>query len=208
MAPQTRGIADEERVRAALEEVLARPEFREQRDPLGDAVGGILEDLLDGLARLFPDVDPSAAVGGAHQLGLVLVGLAAAGLLVLLARAVQRRRAAGGAPGLEAERRARVDELRARARAAEAAGDLTLALRLHFFALVVGLGQRGQLVYSDAFTNRELLERGAPRPEVLHLLRPLVDELDEHSFGRRPTDAGEVARFAGLCERLLGEELA
>lgn len=195
---------DGDRVRAVVEEVLARPEFREEQDPLG----GVLEDFFSWLEGLFPDISLPEAGAGAHQFGVTLAALAGLGLVLLLARSLRARRRRAEEASPDAERAARVDELRARAREAEADGDLTLALRLHFFALVIGLGQRGELVYSDAFTNRELLERGAPRPEVERLLGPLVRELDEHSFGHRPTGPAEVARFASLCERLLGEEAA
>lgn len=194
------------RVRSVVEEVLSRPEFEGDSNPLENLLGSALGDFFEWLFGLMPDIGVSS--DSAELLGIVLAVLAGVGLVLLLVRFVRRRQPSQGDQGLDPERAARVDELRRRAREAEAAGDLTLALRLHFFALVVGLGQRGRLVYSDAFTNRELLERGEPGPEVERLLRPLVDELDEHSFGRRPTGPDEVARFAGLCERLLGEEAA
>ncbi|MFT7487362.1 MAG: hypothetical protein ACI9F9_003223, partial [Candidatus Paceibacteria bacterium] len=93
-------------------------------------------------------------------------------------------------------------------RAAQAAGEFTLALRLYFFALVIGLGERGGLEYNPAWTNRELLERGAPREDVVEALRPLVGQLDAHSFGELPTRPEQVEQFAEVCERLLGAGVA
>ena len=97
----------------------------------------------------------------------------------------------------------RVAELRREARAAEGAGDWIRALRLYFFATVVGLGERGDLDYRDAWTNRELFERGQPSPETRERLGPLVSELDRHSFGGRPTDAARVRVFSETCDHLL-----
>ena len=81
-------------------------------------------------------------------------------------------------------------------------------MRLYFRALVLGLSERGELRYRDAWTNRELLELGAPRRDVLPLLLPLVPRLDAQSFGREPTTAEDVDRLASLCDRLLGGGLA
>ena len=74
------------------------------------------------------------------------------------------------------------------------------------FALVVGLGRRGNLEYRDAWTNRELLARGRPSTEVATLLSPLVDELDRKMFGRDETTAADVERLETLCSRWLGSE--
>jgi hypothetical protein len=196
--------ADEARM--VLDEILARSEFRQGEDFLL----GLLRDFLSWLGDLFGDaggeVDPATLEAGLRLLW-ISVAVAAGAVLVWywasLLRSRRRRNSAQEAR-LWDEVSARVASLRAEARAAQAQGDLTRALRLYFFALVVGLGQRGELAYDDAWTNRELLERGEPSASLLELLGPLVGELDAHSFGRRPTDLGEVQRFAGLCDRLLG----
>jgi len=195
-----------QRVRAVLDEVLARPEFQERHNFLAD----LLRDFLHWLQDIF------GGLGGGLDAGLVesglrifWIGVSVVGGIVLVWFWVsflrsRRKRAASDPEPLADELASRVASLRERAREAQAAGDWTRALRLYFFALVVGLGQRGELAYDDAWTNRELLERGHPSPAVLELLGPLVGELDAHSFGLRPTNAREVSRFAGLCDRLLG----
>lgn len=199
----------EERVTETLDGILARSEFSDEPG----VVARIFEDFFEWLSEKFggggPDVDPSTVEAWARGVWISLAVVAGALLIwfwitVLRSRAARLARARAG---LTEEVAARVAELRAEARAAQASGDLTRALRLYFFALVVGLGERGELDYNDAWTNRELLERGEPGERVATLLRPLVGELDEHSFGRRPTGPGEVRRFAVLCEDLLGVEL-
>ena len=190
-------------VSAALERALARPELGRGENPLYQAT----QDVIDWLSELFDwDFAPELSRGALQATAWVLVALLAA-LLVVLALRLAR-----GRTGRRSERRAashaarvavRVEELRARARDAEAAGDWLGALRLHFFALVVGLGQRGDLEYRAAWTNRELLARGEPTPAVAAALRPLVVELDARSFGTLEAGPDDVRRFAAACDRMM-----
>jgi hypothetical protein len=99
---------------------------------------------------------------------------------------------------------ARVAELRARALAAQAAGEHLLALRLWFTALVVGLGEAGDLDYRDGFTNKELFERGRPKPAVAAALAPVLADLDAKSFGGAVATADDASAMARLVDDLLG----
>ena len=193
-------IASEE-IRSKLSEILQRPEFRPRQ-------GSWLQQVWDwfsGWSNLeLPDM-------GSFQVVMSFIVAVLAG--ALLARAIVRLALARGRPAgapagvppaavADAERRVR--ELLAEARAARARGDLRLALRLFFFALVVGLGRAGDLEYRDAWTNRELLQRGSPSPRVARSLEGLVRELDQKGFGRAPTVESDVNRLEALCERMLG----
>ncbi len=194
-----------ERVREATQEVLSQAPFPQKPGPVGEAFDKFLEwfwDLFSGLG-----FTPSK---GAWEMSMTVVWVLLIALVVvylglLIARVIRAGQHSRSEPrqGRELQLQVRVQELREQAQAAELAGDYTLALRLYFFALVIGLGQQGELEYKEAWTNRELLERGDPRPDVLKLLRPLVGELDAHSFGERQTEHREVRHFAQLCERLL-----
>lgn len=195
-----------QRVSECVDEVLLRPEF--PREP--GAVAQALTDFWDWFKSLFegfgvslPNADVGAAVEWLWGFIIVLV-------IVFLAYVVYRRikdvNGRGRLPvkGMSKKVVSRMHDLRLQAESAEAEGDLTLALRLYFFALVIGLGQKGELEYNDAWTNRELLERGQTDPEVARTLKPLVGALNEHSFGERRTEPHEVRRFAELCESMLG----
>lgn len=204
------GAPEPQRVADALEEVFARPEFQDEESPVADAALEFLDWLGDLLSDILPDV-PEGTLDASLNVFWVLLAILAAALAIWLAYSIYGARLARrrGPVDAAAQRLAqRVAELRERAARAQRDGDLTLALRLYFFALVVGLGERGELAYNDAWTNRELLERGEPGTEVARVLRPLVGELDAHSFGHVPTGPAEVARFAALCDRLLGQEVA
>jgi len=190
-----------ERIDAALERVLARPEFQVEESWLGR--------FIDWLSDVFPDIGERelGTVVEVTQVLLVLVlGVMLAWLVIQAWRQGFFRRRGLEAVVLEldvpgAERAA---TLRRAAADARRSGNLALALRLNFFALVVGLGTRGDLEYRDAWTNRELLERGEPRAGVRELLAPLVAELDAKGFGHLPTSPRDVDRLELLCDAWLG----
>lgn len=184
-----------ERVREALDAVLADDRFRE--NPILAWIGSQLAGLRDALF----------GSGGVDDLGYLLsilgwvvLGISVVVLTILIASRVGRRaRTAGLEPTFPDAVHERVAELLAAARAAEASGDRVRALRLYFFALVVGLGERGELRYRDAWTNRELLERGRPSAGVRARLTPIVADLDRKSFGTEPVGVEDVRRLEGLC---------
>ena len=174
--PHAADEAASDRIASVVRDVLTRSEFHPS------AVERAWERLMDEVAGWFDGaaIDGvgwvTAAIGAA-----ILVGLAL--FLVYLAAGAARRRQRAPLPDGTLPREQRVADLRRRARDAERRGELVLALRLYFFALVVGLGEVGVLEYRDAWTNRELLERGRPSSAVRARLAPLVQALDRKSFG-------------------------
>jgi hypothetical protein len=192
-------------VREVVDEALSHPPFPQEPGPAGK----LLEDFLEWFGDLFSGlgIEPSESVWEASVwvMWIAIVVVVVGYLCLLISRVISEGRREKTEPELARELQilARVQELREEARQAEAAGEYTLALRLYFFALVIGLGQQGELEYKEAWTNRELLERGAPHQKILDVLGPLVHELDAHSFGERQTEEREVRHFAELCERML-----
>jgi len=204
IAPQSNAL-DRGEVRAHLDRILERDEFQHAPNALMRWIDEKLRRFAEWFGDLLGVADPRAA----QRALIVFLGLLALALLWALFRMLRdARRASVGdgapAPAGDAARAAGVAALRRAARVAAAAHDHVGALRLYFRALVLGLSERGELRYRDAWTNRELLERGAPRQEVLPLLAPLVPRLDAQSFGHEPAGADDVARLADLCDRLLG----
>ncbi|MFT7669401.1 MAG: hypothetical protein ACI8X5_002101 [Planctomycetota bacterium] len=192
----------EERVVDTLSEILKGEEFDQSENFLGE----LLADFFAWIGELGFDVAAEDAAAWGKGLW-ILIAVAAGAWLTWFWLSVLKSRSAQPAKAplqLSDDVAQRVKELQDQAREAQVAGDLTRALRLYFFALVVGLGERGELDYNDAWTNRELLERGEPQASIVKLLRPMVRELDEHSFGMRLADPEDVQRFAGACEELLG----
>jgi hypothetical protein len=180
-----------EEVRGALARVLSARTLEEQPS--------LLEKFLEWLA---PKLQPRhGELFGDVLLALFLAGGAAV-LIVLVRRAWRAARDEGVRPAAPppdlpggAER---LRELAQAARAARAAGDLRLALRHLFHALLVALGGRGDLELRPAWTNRELLRHGRASGAVRALLSPLVRELEPKEFGRAEVREEDVARLEAL----------
>jgi hypothetical protein len=203
-----RGAAERlpaERVDELVREGLGRAEFHPSRAERAAEGFKTWRGELFGLGGAEAERLLALAVWCALGLGLALCALA-------VVRALLRRgrvQGAGAPPrSAAAAREARVAELLRRASEAEAAGDLVLALRLSFFAAVVGLGEAGALEYRDAWTNRELFERGRPSRAVRERLVPLVEELDRKSFGGAAVAVEDVRAMQRLGAALLAEGVA
>ncbi len=192
-------------VRTAIDEILGGPEFRSSES----LFARIIDWVGDLLSNLFPEgaLDKATLSGLAQALVWIVLAALVALVVWAIVRAEPWKRARNNlgdaAADPEVERAQRVADLRSRARAANARGEHVLALRLEFTALVVGLGERGDLEYRDAFTNRELLERGKPGRDAEALLRPIVPALDRKSFGGEPATSDDFDRLSSLCDRLL-----
>jgi hypothetical protein len=188
-----------EEVGAALERIASRHAL--------DEGPSMLQRVLDWISEHLFSAHGAEAMRVSEVIVKLLAGLIVATVATMLVLWLVRRfRARVSGTEERALVRLRVAELRALAREARARGDAVLALRYLLFALVVGLGQKGDLHYRDAWTNRELLERGEPSAAVRGLLVPLMAELEAKEFGRVPVELADVERVAALCERWLGPE--
>ncbi len=186
-------------VAAMVQDVLARREFGQ-----GESM---IEELVAWVAARF---ESGGAIEAGQFLFALVVSLLVGVPLYLLARfvAAGRLRHAGAEDGQDGAGgptiAQRVRELRRQARAARERGERRVALRKLLFALVLGLGERGDLQYRDAWTNRELLRRGRPAPEVERFLAPLVVELEAKEFGREAATEADLDRLESICDRALG----
>lgn len=186
-----------EDVTAALDEVLRRAEFHE--------TPSLFQRFLDWL---LPD-GSSIRLGELQGVLLALFIVLFVWMLVSVFRGAARRRALAGeefdprAPGVAPElRAARLCDEAGRARAA---GDLRLALRLLFEALIVAMDGRGDLEFRPAWTNRELVRRGRHTPAASALLEELVRELEPKEFGRERITEADLARLSALLEPYLAD---
>ena len=192
------GVHDPELVRAELERVLARAEFRQEKS--------LLQEFLEWLAQRLGA--PQLDFLGALVPWLFSIALAG-GVLFLLTQVWKARRLLSADGSGVAEHagptvRERIEVLLERARAALAANDLRLALRLYFLALLLILGGRGDLVFRDSWTNREHLRRGKPSRRARSVLEPLVRELEAKDFGDRPIVEADLERLEALVARHQG----
>ena len=198
------------RARAQARDVLAQRRFqptslpsplRSVRERIGEflrSLGRPLQSAFEWVAERVP--------GGSLALA-ILLGLAALGAGVLLARRLAARlgiAADGGAGGdRDSHRRPSAAGLRQDAERAERAGDLDEALRLRFRAGLLELDERGLIELRPALTDRELL--GAVRSPTL---AELVDGFEAVAYGGRPAAADDVRGARDGWPRVPGEAAA
>lgn len=203
-----------EAVRAAVERVAAREELRS----LYDDHQGLLERFLNWLSGLGDSPRDASSLGDSATssvmnflpvlLWILVISLVVIGIVVLVVRTWPRSGKDAG-DGLDAERRAElIAEQLARARAARAAGDLGLALRLFWGALVTGLGRTDELAFRSAWTCREMLRRTRRRGPAVELLDELLPRVERLEFGREVITTADVEQLERLCDERLVRVLA
>jgi hypothetical protein len=199
-----------ESIRGWVDEIVARPEFQPPPPTLLERVADAVERLLEWIARPLS----SAGAGGIYGVvaWIVLVGAAvllAWGLVRLVTRWAPgpRRRRADGVAAEEAGGGVVAAEWRRRAEAAEAAGDLDLAVRCWWRALVADLDDLGALDEHPAGTAGEYrAEVAARRLDLadLDLGEPFdrsTDVFEPVWYGGRPAGAAELRTARSAAER-------
>lgn len=196
---------------AALQEVLARPEFQvaEGRwtldwllDPIRSWLRAVLLELDRWLSWVF---DLGGGRGGDAVFYLVIaVGLAVLIGVGLMLRGLMRGTMAGddaltelrpGGPPRAA------DEL-ARARALAQAGDTRRTIHHLYRAVLLRLDERDHLPFDGTLTNRELVPRLGADAALADPFAELVARFDRLWYGQADCSAEEYAAFAELGERV------
>jgi len=175
---------------AALDAVLARPEFQPARP---DSIEGFISDLLRWL--LSPP-------GGGGQIGANLV--AVVGMLLVLAvlgaliynlwRTVVPHTALPVAGDQAGERLSARGAL-AQAGILAASGDYRAAIRHLYLSTLLLLDERRALRYDRSLTNREVLAQVAGDEALAERLRPVVEEFDRVWYGFAPVDEAEYEAY-------------
>lgn len=194
---------------AALERVLARPEFQvaerrsaldELLEPVRTAVNGLLREVMRWLARLSAGGGLPREVG--IGLGILALAVVVLGLLFIVgpargtfvAEAELASDGSGGPPRSDAEL--------ARADALARAGDLRAAIHHRYLATLRRLDERGQLRFDRSLTNHEHVLRARSSPTLAEALAPLVAAFDGLWYGQSRCSPEEYARFSALAERV------
>lgn len=191
--------------RAALEEILARPEFRRARsDPL--ALRRLLLAGWGWLLERLGSVEAARYAGLGRTLFLAAAALAAAlGVFVWLDRRGARRRGKGALPPARSAPTA-PDRSLALAEEALAGGDSTGAVRFALLAALAALERSGRVPRGRALTNLELvraLASGGLRAAVLAgELGTLSRRFDAAIYGGRPVTASEAGEALAGARRI------
>lgn len=184
--------------RRLLREELAKLPYQERKS-LIDTITEWLTEQLDGVAG------PGAGI--ASKIILLLLVAALVGLIIYAAtRMTSSRRASRGVSGIAdvlTEAHVSAAEYRARARAADAAGDHSAALLDWFRAIARSSDERALLGEEPAQTAHELTRDLGPFfPDEAAALRRGGDLFDDVRYGDRRAAAAQSAVMRELDERL------
>lgn len=190
---------DPDRVREAVREVLARPEFR---PPDRTLLQRAFDWLLEQVGRLLAEVGASGA-GGIVGLAVLVLALLGIGLLVArfsrgMTASPEVRAAVPGVPRRPAA------EWRAEAEAHERAGAWRPAVRCRYRALVAELAARGLVDEVPGRTAGEY--RGEVRrslPDAAADFAGATELFELAWYGRGETGAREASRVRELSGRVL-----
>lgn len=201
--------------RAALDEVLARPEFH--GGDVGNPVGRFLDELRSRLFRwlesLFPSLSlpqlPGVDLGKPFELVFWLI----AGVLILFTLAFfaftwrSARLNLARYAALQSRTVKQLDDAKtARLAAQQAAdqGDYRLAVHYLYLWAILHLAERSRLRYDRSLTNREQIRALAEGGEIVDLLQLAVDTFDRIWYGHAPCAEAEYGQFRSTVERIVG----
>lgn len=178
--------------RELLQRELARPEYHDS-----DLVGRIVRavaDLFDHTVQR--GTDSSLVTTLAAMIALVAV---AATLVWLVGRTRRHRRSTDATGAVLEPEHVDADDLRARAEAAYAAGDLDTALLDGFRALALREIERGRLPDRPGATAREIaLSLQTLLPERREVVFAAAARFDAVRYGPEHASAADVAALLGL----------
>jgi hypothetical protein len=190
---------DPEQVHRAVDEVLARPEFRPAAEPLLDRIWWwIVAHIGELLANLTHSRAGSIIGLAIFALILIVVGLLAARFVRTMSRSPEVAAAVAAIPRRSAA------EWRAEAEAHETSGEWRQAVRCRYRALVVDLASRGVVEEVPGRTSGEYRsEVSRNLPNASEAFAGATEVFDRAWYGRYPTGEGEAARLRDLSGRVL-----
>ncbi|MCI0394212.1 MAG: DUF4129 domain-containing protein [Chloroflexi bacterium] len=184
---------------AALEQILARPEFQwqpEEQSWLARLLERFWTRVNQLLQRLLPD-----SVNGVPLSNFFFIALGSLALAAILFYALRGllldlvAEAESGPDEEEGGERLTAETAFKRAQALSSGGDYRTAVRYLYLSTLLLLEERGLLRYDRSKTNREYLRSLAHRPELAATLRDVIDVFDRVWYGFQPLDEAAYARY-------------
>ena len=190
---------------AALQKILARPEFQNQSE---NFLQRLYRQALDFLSRLLDKLFPDTGLGSVPlppELVIPFSVLLLGGILAFVFRNIWRDILPE--TELQDENPADAEILSAsqasqRARHLSSNGDYRQAVRYLYLSALLLLDERGLLRYNRTLTNREYLRQLSGQPELASLLRPVIETFDEVWYGFQPVDEASYAQYTGQVAAL------
>jgi hypothetical protein len=207
--------AEDRAVEADVDEILARPEFREFEEQRGLGLRHLIERLFEWLLRQdaeAPQVDApnlgAIVLPGAWFFILIAIGLLLAVAVYLIATMKRDGKVKGAANAavvpIDPRERPPSSFLDEAARLAEA-GDLREALRALYLATLVSLDRRRMIAFDPHLTNWQYM-RQLPRGTTRDSFGQFTRVFDHKWYGEESTTHADYERCRGLAREIVGAE--
>jgi hypothetical protein len=194
---------------AALEAILARPEFQDApENPLNLLYRRILDFFLKLFEKLFPHsgrvslpFPPWLVIG----LSVLILG----GILAFIFRDVWRNLLHEAELGDENPADSEIlssSQASRRAQHLSTSGEYRQAVRYLYLSALLLLDERGLLRYNRTQTNREYLRQVSNQPGLASQLYPVIDTFDRVWYGFQTIDEDSYTRYAGQVSALAKTE--
>lgn len=214
---------DAETLKAVQEQIAALLAYHEQQEagtsnsssPSQAALDDVLRDPRFQYAEVtptplpplpptpdLPDLSAPDLSLGLSQFLLTVVGIVVVVFVLLyFARTLGIQGAALPGEG-EDDEPATASGARDRASERAAAQDYRTAIRYLYLSCLLMLSERGLIHYDATLTNREHLRQVQAQPQLLKLLRPVVNAFEEVWYGYAPVDEAFYQQFLRHIEQL------
>lgn len=215
---ETSGAAprDVEAEKGRLNAILLHPDYNKEA-ARGSALQRLVDDLLNWLRSLLPDVAPvrpgtSARMSQGAQvfvLALSLLVVAYVAWRLWSKRSRETKKVGLGEARVVLGERLEADQTAAdlleEAERLARSGDLRGAIRKAYIALLCELGHRKIVLLARHNTNRDYLAavRSGARPQLYAEMLPLTFDFEQHWYGRAEASASDWDEFRARCRRAL-----
>ncbi len=192
---------------SGLKQILAQPEFDWQVSQ-PSSIQTWLEELPSRIIEFWMRNAPASILDLTEVINWVLLGLGIIVFLIILIisiRGVYTSFAPYVAFKDEIERDKRpasAEEALKKAKALSELGDYRSAVRYLYLSSLILLEERGVIHFDLTKTNREYLHTFAHRPELVEILRDVIDVFDRVWYGYKRIDANAYARYLDHVENL------
>lgn len=204
-----------------LAEIMKRPEYQKPEPPKESLIQRWIREFFEWLDQTFPKPQINAPESGGMSslsfvLQVVLYGLLAIAIVFLVykfapfitGRFGQKRKSKRGDRVILGERisaETSASDLFADAEEMARNGELRLAIRKGYIALLCELSDRKVIGLARHKTNRDYLRDVKKRPQLFTSLASMTSVFERHWYGLKETDVGEWETFRETFVQAMSE---
>lgn len=217
LTPSAGKPANKADARQRLAAILQRPEYA-RKGPQQTALARLIKQFLEWFQNLFPKPKPFSpgSAGILSKIAQIIVILIALAVLAYVVKLFLPRLIRNRKPRKKAKQEARIvlgeklepdqsaTNLLAEAEALARRGELRIAIRKAYIALLVELGDRKIISLAQHKTNRDYLRAVRERQTLYSDVKQLTESFEQHWYGLAQATENDWVAFRSGYEAALG----